>query len=273
MEHMSKSDHPAASGTGKLYGFFCGALIGFLVKDLGVLQAIPLRLSDNLVIVLCCLVGLGAAVASSIARRLMSAAATGLALLWVLVALTPVTSWMSAPLVRVDSLRAADAIVVLGSGMQGDGEFTTQSMSRLLAAMALFRQGYAPQMVLPELAPPHRRYRPAAERLASELDLSLNLTTIEPVSNTHEEALLLAELSRNRGWNRIIAVSSPTHLRRVGALIEKQGLEVITRPAVETRFDIQNLHRLNHHEDRVRSLGSVLHEYVGLAYYRLRGWI
>ena len=232
----------------------------------------PFRVSDTAFIIAGALIG-ALAIGWPRARRGLMLGVFSLLAVWVVVAATPLTALMARPLVRVDALGPADAVFVLGSGMQADGELSQQSMSRLLSGLALVQQGIAPQLVLSELPEPHGRYRPAAERLADELRIPLTVTTIEPVSNTHDEAVLLAELSRRRGWRKIVAVSCPVHLRRVGAVIEKQGLDVLTRPSVETRFDLQNLSRLQQHQGRIRAFGPIIHEYVGLAYYRFRGWI
>jgi uncharacterized SAM-binding protein YcdF (DUF218 family) len=93
---------------------------------------------------------------------------------------------------------------------------------------------------------------------------------IGEIGNTHEEAVALARLGRERGLKRILAVTSPTHTRRAAATLEKQGLVAISVPSVETNFDLE---RLPNAADRRRGFSSVAHEQVGLLVYRRRGWI
>ena len=90
------------------------------------------------------------------------------------------------------------------------------------------------------------------------------------IRNTHDEAVAVARLFREHGWTRVLAVTSPTHTRRAALSLEKQGLVVISVPAVETRFDLE---RLRWPEDRRSAFSTVAHERVGLFVYRRRGWI
>jgi uncharacterized SAM-binding protein YcdF (DUF218 family) len=65
-------------------------------------------------------------------------------------------------------------------------------------------------------------------------------------------------------------VTSPTHTRRAAAALEKQGLEVVAVPAVETRFDLE---QLDWPGDRRQAFAGIAHERIGIVVYRRRGWI
>jgi uncharacterized SAM-binding protein YcdF (DUF218 family) len=93
---------------------------------------------------------------------------------------------------------------------------------------------------------------------------------VGPVSNTHDEAVAVAQLFRERGWKRVLAVTSPTHTQRASAALEFQGLEVVAIPSVETRFNLEGLERFG---DRREAFSNLAHEGVGLFVYRRRGWI
>jgi uncharacterized SAM-binding protein YcdF (DUF218 family) len=90
------------------------------------------------------------------------------------------------------------------------------------------------------------------------------------VRSTHDEAVLVARLFRERGWRRVLLVTSPTHTRRAAAAFEREGLLVVSSPAIETRFDLE---RLEHPDERLFAFGSLIHERAGIAVYRYRGWI
>jgi uncharacterized SAM-binding protein YcdF (DUF218 family) len=90
------------------------------------------------------------------------------------------------------------------------------------------------------------------------------------ITNTHDEAVAMARLGRARGIKRVLAVTSPTHTRRAAAALEKQGLVVISVPAIETNFDLETL---RFPADRRRGFSPVAHERLGLVVYRRRGWI
>ena len=192
------------------------------------------------------------------------------AALWLVVAFTPLTGWMAQGLVRRDPMRGADAVVVLASGLQPDGEMTAAAMSRLVHALEIVGQGRSPRLVLTELEPPSRAYAEPARALVRSLGLQAEILTVGPVRNTHDEAVRVADLFRTRGLASLVLVTSPTHTRRAAATFEKQGLAVVSSPAVETRFDLETLETS---DDRVQAFGSLLHERIGLFVYRLRGQI
>lgn len=203
-------------------------------------------------------------------RALIAAATAGLALIWLAVVSTPLTIWMAKDLPRRDVLAAADAVFVLGSRIQDDGEVTTSAMSRLVHALELLGQDKAPRLVLSELPPPYAAYAPVARTLMAHLGLKHELLTVGPVRSTREEALLVAKLFGERGMRRVLLVTSPTHSRRAAAAFEREGLEVVSSPATETRFDLE---RLSEPDERLFAFGTLLHERVGIQVYRWRGWI
>jgi len=84
------------------------------------------------------------------------------------------------------------------------------------------------------------------------------------------EAVAVARLLRERGWKRVLAVTSPLHSRRAAASLEAQGIEVASCPSMEPRFDVNALRPGG---DRLEAFGHALHERLGLFVYRRRGWI
>ena len=201
-------------------------------------------------------------------RPVLGLSAAGLGLLWLVVAFTPLVPWLAQGLVRRDALRPAEAVVVLASNIQRDGELTEASMSRLLHALELVSQGHARRLVLTEMRPPSRSYAEPARELMQALRIDAELLTVGPVSNTRDEAALVKRLCAERGYTSLILVTSPTHSRRAAATFERQGLTVLSSPSVETRFDLETLDSV---DDRLRGFPSVLHERLGLLLYRLRG--
>jgi uncharacterized SAM-binding protein YcdF (DUF218 family) len=203
-------------------------------------------------------------------RAVVVAGTAALALLWLVVAFTPLTRLLADGLVRRDPVRDADAVFVLATDLQDDGELTTPAMSRLLHGLELLADGRAPRLVLSELREPRPRYAVPARELIAHLKVPGELLTVGPVDNTHDEALAVARLFRERKLRRVLLVTSPTHSRRAAAAFEHERLEVISSPSVETRFDLE---RLTKPDDRMFAFGSIVHERLGLLVYRWRGWI
>lgn len=247
-------------------GLGVGAASGFLAESLGLHGAVSYW--GPRAPVIAGITALSAVLWGTRLRALLGFMAGALGLLWLAVAFTPFTSWMAQGLVRRDSLREADAIVVLASRIQKDGELTPPAMSRLLHGLELLADGHAPRLVLTEIRSPSRSYAEPARALMSALHLEGELIAVGPVYNTHDEARAVARLFVERNLKSLILVTSPTHTRRAAASFEGQGLTVMASPAVETLFDLETLDSA---DDRLRAFGSVLHERLGLWLYAFRG--
>jgi uncharacterized SAM-binding protein YcdF (DUF218 family) len=204
-------------------------------------------------------------------RCLLAAGALALGGLWLLVAFSPICSWLAHDLPRRDSVEKAAAVYVLGSSMQRDGELTTAAMSRLLHGLELLGQDLAPRLILPELSPPvPATYAREARAIMSHLGLQQDVLSVGPTQNTRDEAVAVGALFEQRGWEKLLLVTSPSHSRRASAAFEREGLIVISSPSVETDFDLE---RLEKPDDRIRAFSSLMHERLGLWYYARRGWI
>lgn len=212
----------------------------------------------------------GALCAATRLRKAFYAAFAGVVILWTLVAYGPLSRLLAEGLVRSDALRPADAVLVLGTRMQADGDPTAAQLSRLLRGLELVKDGLAPRLMITELPPPYASQRPFAEALLARFKPEVEIVDLGPTLNTRDEAVMAADYLKKRGLRRIIVTSSPTHTYRGAALLEAQGLEVMATPARETRFDLETLDRP---EERLLSFGAIIHERLGIVVYRQRGWI
>jgi uncharacterized SAM-binding protein YcdF (DUF218 family) len=131
-------------------------------------------------------------------------------------------------------------------------------------------EGQAPTLILSDLPPPERSLPEYARPLLARLHLSPEVLVVGPVRNTHDEAVAVAEVFRARGWRRVLAVTSPTHTARASATLEAMGLEVVSVPSLETRFDLETLDRPT---ERLDAFGAVIHERLGIFAYRRWGWV
>jgi uncharacterized SAM-binding protein YcdF (DUF218 family) len=250
-------------------GALVGTVVGLLSKDLALADLVSYWGDRTPLVFLFAALGalawqwrwsrLGALVSASL-----------LACLWLLVAYTPLTAYLGKDLPRREAPQQADAVFVLASNLQNDGEMTSVALARLLKGLELLQEGYAPRLILSELYPPNASYRGAAAPLMGRLKMTQELLTVGPVYNTHDEAEAVAKLFREKGWTRLLLVTSPAHSRRAAGTFEKQGIEVISVPAPETRYDLE---RLEEADDRINAFGSLAHEWLGLWLYQRRGWL
>lgn len=248
-------------------GAALGALAGFLVMELSLSTLVSYQGDTAVLVPIAALAG--ALLALTPLRRLLGWACALLGAAWCLVAFGPVVPWMADGLVRRDAIRSADAVFVLGSRLQRDGDPTTDALTRLVHGLTLLAEGRARHLVLSE-QPGMQPYAPVARTLLKKLQVEAELLTVGPALNTRGEAQLVAELFRQRGWRTVLLVTAPTHSRRAALSFERAGLEVVSSPSWETRFDLETLDRPG---ERLQAFGSLLHERVGLAWYRYRGFV
>lgn len=249
-------------------GFAVGGLIGLLALELDLATLVSYwesRAPLAVVVALAC-----ALLWRTRLKALLVLVAAGLSALWLAVAFTPLCARLADGLVRRDQVEPADAVFVFGSSLQLDGDPMPEAMSRLLHALELLSEGQAPRLVLSELPSPKASYAPVARTLMRRLHLEREVIGVGPVTNTRDEAVAVGALVRQQGWKRLLAVTSPAHTRRACAALEREGVAVLSSPAVETRFDLERLERP---DDRLRAFGTILHERVGLWVYGRRGWI
>ncbi len=249
-------------------GLAVGAVAGFVVVDLN-LPSLVSYYGDRSYLLLAVAATCGVAWLTPL-RWLAGAGALALAALWLAVCFTPLTARLAEGLVRRDPIENADAVFVFASRVQEDGDPTTDAMSRLLKGIELMGEGRAPWLVVSETPAPAGPYAPVARAWLAAFAGQGEVLQIGPIVNTHDEAVAMARLGRERGIKRVLAVTSPTHTRRAAGALEKQGLAVISVPAIETNFDLVTLRFPG---DRRRAFAPIAHERLGLVVYRRRGWI
>ena len=156
----------------------------------------------------------------------------------------------------------ADAIVILG-GNDGD---------RALRALGLYREGYAPRIVLTGLergnASPPANLTWRAEYLVAR-GVPKSAVRFEVYSeNSYEEATNILELMRQQGWRTVIAVSDPPHMRRLAwtwnRAFKDSGLRYVLVASWAPWWSPGDWW---HHE---RSGAFVITEYIKLAYYMVK---
>jgi uncharacterized SAM-binding protein YcdF (DUF218 family) len=223
----------------------------------------------------------------------------GIALIWLFA--MPITSrqliWgleeRSAALTP-KTIPRADAVVVLGGGLRPklpprQAVEVAEGGDRLLTGLRLMRQGKAPLLVTSgarvsftaaDPAPPEALW---ARDLAIELGLKPSEILLNPGSRTTaEEAQAIGKLGRQRGWKRVLLVTSAFHMPRSLATFQRRsGLTVIPVACDYQLPDRAHYGRITPGsfvkdllpDAEFLYLSTVaLKEHVGLLAYRLKGW-
>ncbi|WP_299432440.1 YdcF family protein [uncultured Meiothermus sp.] len=210
--------------------------------------------------------------------RALLAGSAVCALLIAAVLFTPLMSGLVQRLVVDEFPQQADVIVVLGGGMHcGAGQLEASSLARLEKGLELWQAGFAPRITLSDTV--GEIYGDAncpslgvvAQQRVKALygDGGPEVVLLPQMRTTRTEALAVAGLVGERGWGRVLLVTTPTHSRRSAGTFRNLGVEVVSVVSTEPRFDMA----FTKPADRLRALTPVTREYLGLLTYRLRGWL
>jgi uncharacterized SAM-binding protein YcdF (DUF218 family) len=188
-------------------------------------------------------------------------------------------------------LPSADAIVVLSGGIHAASPprptvEVSEAGDRVLYGAELFRRGKAPEIICTgDVGPASIGRRPEAEDMAELLVMigipkpSIVLET--EAQNTHEHAVNLCPMFEARRIKRVLLVTTAMHMpRSMGVFLRScPQVEYIPAPADFRVTDVAPapLYRqpvnLLPTPQSLADFTSASHEYLGLLYYRLRGWI
>lgn len=193
----------------------------------------------------------------------------GALLVFLSVTFTPLPNVLARSLSVPARLETADAIVVLGGGVERGGGLSAASLRRTVHGVRLFGKGLAPIVVFSGGAFWGRISEGAAmAAMARELRLPSDAVLAETEStNTASGARALAHLLHPRGTRKILLVSDSLHMQRAEAAFRYVGFEVLAAP-IRTGLEASNKP-----EARLFLMRQVLQELAGRVYYRLRGWI
>jgi uncharacterized SAM-binding protein YcdF (DUF218 family) len=188
--------------------------------------------------------------------------------------------WLNPPLAQRPG--DVEAIVVLGAGQLGANELrpwceldhTTQG--RCKQAAVYYHQGPpCPVVASGGNTPPDPPVAEEMSRFLKHLGVRDEDLIVEGRSlSTWQNAEECARLLRERGLHRILLVTDATHMPRAAACFRAQGLEVVPGGAYHQATGwAPALREFLPSADDLEDFHDVWHEWVGLAWYRLRGRI
>jgi uncharacterized SAM-binding protein YcdF (DUF218 family) len=189
---------------------------------------------------------------------------------FLIVAETPLANLVAAPLCRVKSQEApADIAIVLSGGRYRDGSLNGDSVERTVAAVRLYHRGVVPRLLFTGGPCCGGSTSALMARLASELGVPGEAILVEENSDdTHQNAVNSAAMARQHGFRSALLVTGTLHLRRAEGAFAAAGLPV--RPV---RASEKDLTLLSGAWERIALVQAAIHEHIGLAYYRARGWV
>ena len=262
---LSPSEH---LWRGLLTGLGIGAALAVLAAFIG-----EVRASAGLLLLLTA--GCGLLGVYRPTRRLLQVGAALLVAGLLVCLVTPVLRGPLAALTLRDTPVKADAVVVLGGGVQcGTRALESSSLTRLVTGLKLWREGFAPVLTVseqsglvgeancPKMSVLEREYI----RTLYPMD-GPEVLTLRNVTTTRDEAQRVSEYAKKRGWQRVLLVTSPSHSRRAAGLFASYGLNVVSVPAPEIRFD----ETLPRPADRLYALRVLLYEWLSRVKFAVGG--
>ncbi len=202
-------------------------------------------------------------------RRLLIAA-IGVVVVGALFLGTDLFHLLVRPLVVTSPLEKSDALVVFGGGLRKDGTLGASTRERVEYAAKLYHEGYAEHVLLMggyRVPPEFEESAVMAEALV-KLGVPRDRMHLDRKSrNTYENAKRTFALCSKLGFQRVILVTSPYHMRRAWMCLKRYPLTVLAAPVQHSEAYDGGL------EARLRAVDLVVHEYGGLVSYWWRGWI
>jgi uncharacterized SAM-binding protein YcdF (DUF218 family) len=183
---------------------------------------------------------------------------------------TPLIWWIASPLKVESPLGKADAIAVFAGGVGESGKAGQGYEERVKYAVDLYRQGYAGKIIFSSGYSYAFKEADVMKALAVSLKVPESDIILEDTSaNTYQNVVNTLRIMAERDFRSAIVISAPYNMRRV-ALVWKRnasGKELIAEPVKNSLFfsDKNNV--------ELKHIQAIMHEYIGLVYYKLKGYI
>jgi len=264
----------AATGRGPhvVLGILLGALAGWFSDNLG-LWAVAAGIGTIGGIGLTS--ALGGATAAAGWLRAVAIADLGLAAVWLVVAFTSLIRAPAEAWVRADSLptTAADAVIVLSSGVQSDSLIDHVGVDRLLSGLEVFQRAIAPKLITTRVSRGEDGHATTSDqdqrRIVALARMESAWSVLDTVHSTRDEAVRAAAVLLPRS-HTIVVVTSPSHTRRACATFEAVGFRVYCVPSRERSADTWHPRTP---EDRLAAFRAYLYEHLGMWKYAYKGWV
>jgi uncharacterized SAM-binding protein YcdF (DUF218 family) len=209
---------------------------------------------------------------------------------WVTTFLVTSLEWQNLPV----ELPSSEAIVILGGATKSATKprpmvDVSERGDRILYGAKLYLEKKAPLIIVAggRIDPFNSAGIPESEDMAQLLEMmgvASEAIVQEPESlNTYQNAVNVKKILEQRGITKILLVTSAIHMPRSLLIFKRQGIDVIPAP---TDFLVSELDSLTMgrtfqniilnlvpDSDRLDKTTQAIKEYVGMAIYRLRGWI
>jgi uncharacterized SAM-binding protein YcdF (DUF218 family) len=187
-----------------------------------------------------------------------------------MIAFTPLTQFMLRPLTIQEEIKDADLVVVLGGGVDQGRYLTLRSSHRMVRGIQLYFEGRAKKILFSGGIVGRATVSEASvmNQEARRLRVPPEDILLEKKSkNTHDQAIEVKKIAEPLQMKSILLVTSFSHMKRALMAFEQLGFKVY--PAFADPYERYTDKPLV----RLTLFPKLVHEYGGILYYRVRGWI
>jgi uncharacterized SAM-binding protein YcdF (DUF218 family)/glycosyltransferase involved in cell wall biosynthesis len=203
-------------------------------------------------------------------RSRAAQALLALAALYLLIFQTNLVWWMAAPLRDTEPIAHADEIVVFAGGVGESGKAGGGTQERVQQAIDIYKAGYANHLILSSGYVYSFPEAEAMRSVAVQQGVPEAAIALEQSSrDTYQNVSYVDRILRNRGSRSVLLVTSPYHMRRALLVWRKVAPDVHVTPAPPPKSQFYD-HVRGASLEQIR---AILHEYLAIVGYWIRGWI
>jgi len=194
----------------------------------------------------------------------------GLFLVWLVVFHSPLVWFLASPLRISKAPEKADVIVVFGGGVGETGSPGKSTIERARYAVKLYKDRYSDRIIF---SSGYTYIYNDAENMrlfaismgVPERDIILE----EKANSVYENVIFSKELLDKNKWRSILLISSPYNMRRAELVFSKlaKDIKVTYVPVDEAQFYDRTA------GIRFEQIKAIIHEYLGIIYYLVKGYI
>jgi len=195
-----------------------------------------------------------------------------LAVILLLCATYPIGGYLNEPLLMPHSQENAEAIVVLASGATRGGDPGYSGYQRVSHGLRLLQQNRAPLLVISTGYSNFNRHAEAAwvasyTQMFAVDQSRVKILVSKDIVTTATEAEYIHKTLSQAGIRKILLVTSNGHIYRAALTFAGRGFEVLPAPT----HNAESIFYASEHY--LQSFQAAVHEWIGLIYYSLRGYL
>ncbi|HAZ10429.1 MAG TPA: hypothetical protein DCY56_04910 [Candidatus Omnitrophica bacterium] len=178
--------------------------------------------------------------------------------------------FLASPLKIFEKPQKADAIVVFGGGVGETGSPGKSTIERARYAVELYKQGYSNKILFSSGYV--YVYNDADNMKLFAISMGIlekDIILEEKANSSYENVIFSKKILDKNKWRSILLVSSPYNMRRAELVFNKwaKDIKVTYTPVDKTQFYDRTS------GVKLEQIKAILHEYLGIVYYFIRGYI